>query len=144
MEDMEVSINAILGLVSDNSMKLLEKMASFSIDILVDSGSTHNFLDPSVASAVNLNVKTDSVIEVKVANVQNLSSKGYGQKVINIQGTKFLIIFHILPFGGCDIVLGVEWLKNLGPIKWNFANMSIQFLFKGGEFNLQGINSTEV
>lgn len=37
VEEMEVSINAILGLVSSNSMKLLGMIGPYLVDILVDS-----------------------------------------------------------------------------------------------------------
>lgn len=104
---MEVSINAISGLANTNYMKLLGKMASFSMEILVGSGSTHNFLDSSVAFAINMHVKIDSMMEVKVANGKKLLSKGYGQEMVHVQGTKFLIPFHILTLRGYDIVLGV-------------------------------------
>jgi hypothetical protein len=29
--------------------------------------------------------------------------------------------------GGCDIVLGVEWLRNLGPILMDFKELTMQF-----------------
>ncbi|XP_035545021.1 uncharacterized protein LOC108988431 [Juglans regia] len=44
------------------------KISSFSVEILVDSGSTHNFLDPLVLEATNLKVVNDVGLQVKVAN----------------------------------------------------------------------------
>lgn len=99
MEEMEVSFHAILGLIGNNLMKLVSKIDSFSRDILVDLESTHNFLNP--------------FMEVKVVNGQKLFSKGHGQEVIKVQGVKFLVPFYILPLGGCDVVLEIQWLKTL-------------------------------
>lgn len=45
VEEMEVSIYVILGSISYNSMKLLGKIGTFSVEILMDSKSTYNFLD---------------------------------------------------------------------------------------------------
>lgn len=73
----------------------------------MDSGSIHNFLDPLV-------VATNLTKEVKVANGQKLCNEGYGQKGVKIQGAEFLISFHVLHLGGCDIGLRVQWLKTLG------------------------------
>lgn len=49
-------------------MKLLGTMGSFSLDILVDSRSTHNSLDSSMASSIKMKILTDVFMEVKVAN----------------------------------------------------------------------------
>ena len=32
-----------------------------------------------------------------------------------------------LPLGGCDVVLGTQWLRTLGPILWDFAELWMQF-----------------
>ena len=36
-----------------------------------------------------------------------------------------------LPLGGCDVVLGAQWLRTLGPILWYFAEICMQFLVNG-------------
>lgn len=55
-KEMDVAIHAIFGSFNKYSMRILEKMGSFLVDILVDLGSTHNFLDPSVASTIKLKI----------------------------------------------------------------------------------------
>lgn len=45
---------------------------------------------------------------------------------------------------GCDIVLGVQWLKTLGPINWGFSSMSISFCVGKVKMSLQGLNSDNV
>ena len=32
-----------------------------------------------------------------------------------------------IDMGGCDIVLGVEWLRTLGPILMDFKELTMQF-----------------
>lgn len=65
---MEVSYHAISGLFGSNSMKLFGKIGFFSLDILVDSESTHNFLDLSIASSIKMRILIDAFMEVKVTN----------------------------------------------------------------------------
>lgn len=97
-------------------MKLLGKIGPFCVEKLVVSVSTHNFLDPMVAEATKVNLIKDSTLPVKVANGEQIMSQGGCHEIILIQGTKLLVLFHVLTLGGYDIVLGVQWLKTLGPI----------------------------
>lgn len=65
---MEVSIHAISGVVSLNSMKLMGKFGASQMEILMDSRSTHNFLVPLVVQTSKLKVLNDLIMQVCVAN----------------------------------------------------------------------------
>lgn len=41
-------------------------------------------------------------------------------------------------------MLGVQWLKLLGPINWDFTNMTMQFVVQGNELTLKGLNFEEI
>ena len=41
--------------------------------------------------------------------------------------------------GGCDILLGVEWIRNLGPILMDFKDLTMQFDQEGQQYKFQGI-----
>ena len=41
-----------------------------------------------------------------------------------------------LPLGGCDVVLGAQWLRTLGPILWDFAELWMQFSINGTKHTL--------
>jgi len=41
--------------------------------------------------------------------------------------------------GGCDIVLGVEWLCTLGPVTMDFKEIYMSFTKEGHVQTLQGI-----
>jgi hypothetical protein len=47
-------------------------------------------------------------------------------------------IFSI-EMGGCDIVLGVEWLCTLGPILMDFKELTMQFQQEGQRYHFQGL-----
>ena len=34
-----------------------------------------------------------------------------------------MFAFHL---GGCDVVLGAQWMRTLGPILWDFAELSLE------------------
>jgi len=41
--------------------------------------------------------------------------------------------------GGCDIVLGAYWLRNLGPILMDFKDLTMKFDQEGHQYKFQGI-----
>jgi hypothetical protein len=43
--------------------------------------------------------------------------------------------------GGCEIVLGAEWLRTLGPILMDFQNLTMQFDQGGHKYKFQGITA---
>ena len=69
--------------------------------ILIDSGSTHNFIDVILVSHLHINVDTSQVLEVKVANGNLIKPQGVFEEVpIWLQGHEFLVHLHVLPIGG--------------------------------------------
>nr|DAD45832.1 TPA_asm: hypothetical protein HUJ06_004062 [Nelumbo nucifera] len=59
----------------------------------------------------------DSAFEVMVASGEKLQAAGKCLQVpIKVQGTTIVADFYLLPLPGYDAVLGINWLKSLGPI----------------------------
>jgi hypothetical protein len=44
-----------------------------------------------------------------------------------MQGLVFRTDLFILPLAGCDVVLGIQWLRTLGPILWDFTKLQMEF-----------------
>jgi hypothetical protein len=58
---------------------------------------------------------------VRITNGQEIASSGRNREVeIKMQGYVFRTNLFILPMTSCDIVLGIQWLRTLGPILWDF------------------------
>ena len=57
-----------------------------------------------------------------------------------VQGVEFCIHFHVLALGGCDAVLGTQWLSTLGDIQWNFKLLTMCFWYRNQQVLLQGLN----
>jgi hypothetical protein len=47
-----------------------------------------------------------------------------------------------IDMGGCDIVLGVEWLRTPGPILMDFKELTMQFNQEGQQYKFQGITTS--
>nr|GEU89435.1 hypothetical protein [Tanacetum cinerariifolium] len=106
---------------------------------LIDSGSTHIFLDLKVAKKLGCKLKATCLMDVSVANGQVMSSlyecKGF---TWTLQGVEFTSDVFILPLGGCELVLGVQWLSILGDIKWNFKDLIMDFVYNYRRMVLRG------
>jgi len=46
---------------------------------------------------------------------------------------------EVLPLAGCDIVLGIQWLRVLGPILWDFQQLTMKFQYGHADCMLQGL-----
>jgi len=90
VETPKISIHAILGSPSLNTMRIVGIIQHQMVVILVDSGSTDNFLDPAIVFKARLPTLTSKVIVVKVANGQLMSGEGTCPAVsIRVQGNTF-------------------------------------------------------
>ena len=57
---------------------------------------------------------------------------------VHIQRHSFTIDFHILPLCGADVVLGVQWLKTLGPVLTDYTSLNMKFIMGGKLIELKG------
>ncbi|GKD17539.1 putative mitochondrial protein [Tanacetum coccineum] len=105
------------------TMRVTGKVGKHKIHILVDCGSTHNFLDDSVAKRVGCFLKDTCPLAVTVGGRKELiSTKACKDFVWQLQGETFKGDMMILPLGVCEMVLDaieamVKELLEAGVIK---------------------------
>ena len=56
-----------------------------------------------------------------------------------MKGTIFRVDFYILPLDGCNIVLGIQWLRLLWPILWDFDHLTMEFQYGEVQCLLKGL-----
>jgi hypothetical protein len=141
----EISLHAISGSVAPKTMRLVGWIRNHRVVILIDSGSTHNFIDLHAIPKLSLGEIIPLNLKVRVANGDTLSSSGRCPSVtIRVQGTSITSEFFLLSLEGCDVVLGVEWLRTLGPILWDFTAMSMHFSLNSCPITLTGLSPSEL
>jgi hypothetical protein len=113
-------------------MQLEELVHDVRLIVLLDSGSTHNFIDTTAARRANITLLHHTGIHIVVAIGHHLTSPG-GCKGLNISidDEPFAIDYYGLDLGSYDMVLGVQWLELLGPILWDFGKCTMAFVRAG-------------
>lgn len=107
-------------------------MARSKVTILIDGGSTHNFIHARMAKFLGLPTAKAQALKVMVGDGAVLACEEICPNVaVEIQGQIFDVDLHVLPIGGADVVLGIQWLKQLGPIITNYDSLTMQFFHKG-------------
>ena len=95
---------------------------------LVDIGSTHNFLPEATMHHLTLQPTGGEQFRVTVANVDRLRCHGLARDVpITIGDERFPITCAGIDLGCFDFILGVDFLRTLGPILWDFDALTITF-----------------
>lgn len=127
-EEVDISLHVIIESPNPKTMKVEVKLNGCNFIALIDIGSTHNFLHPIVATRVGLNVSKYKPIRVNITNGSRLWSEGSRSDVkLLIQGDQFITHVYVIQLEGCDIVLGIQWLKSLRPILWDFSALIMKF-----------------
>ena len=52
---------------------------------------------------------------------------------------EFQADLRLIPLGGCDVVLGIQWIVELGPILLDLKNLRMEFIVDGRKFILRGV-----
>jgi hypothetical protein len=141
--DMEEDAKAEdLGIDISSTMKLQVRVKDRTLVALVDTGSTHTFIREAVATQLGLQVTPSPGLSVKVANGDNITGSGiYSKLQIAIAEETFHVTCYGLPLAGFNIVLGVQWLRSLGPILWNFNALSMEFWRLGRKVRWVGLGA---
>ncbi|KAL4348542.1 hypothetical protein GQ457_17G027610 [Hibiscus cannabinus] len=108
------------------------------LSILVDSGSTHSFVNPGWAKEGTKVIPTSPLV-ITVANGEKLYSKAKSRQLMwKMHGHTFEHDFRVLSMGGSDMVLGVDWMRRYSPISMDFNNMTLSFQKDGEQIVLKG------
>jgi hypothetical protein len=80
---------------------------------------------------------------VAVANGDKIDCHGLANSLRLCVGPDiFTMDSYAIPLDSFDIILGVQFLRTLGPILWDLANMNMAFWKNGYQVLWKGLNST--
>ena len=64
--------------------------------------------------------------------------------LVPLIGMYVYVDFHVLPICGADVVLGVQWLKSLGPVLTDYATLTMKFISNDKLIELKGDRDTSI
>lgn len=135
----KISMNALAGQFHPSTLKVTGKCGKKEVKVLVDNGSNNNFINPIVAGKLKLVQSPIMEFKVGTGSGAYLLCKSKCEGVtINIQGHDFKVDLFVLEIKGADVVLGVQWLIELGLIITDYRELTMQFNYGGQKVRLQG------
>ncbi|KAJ3705864.1 hypothetical protein LUZ61_009569 [Rhynchospora tenuis] len=142
-EEGEVIEQAIISMYATektqvNTMKFKGQIGNIPVCTLVDSGSTQSFVNPEVVKGLQLPVRRTSPMVVMVANGHTMVTDMQCDALnFSIQGHEFVKDVRLLSVQGYDMILGLDWLKELGPMQIDWGKGRLQFNNAGKTVALQ-------
>nr|GMC80247.1 dynamin-related protein 1C [Ipomoea batatas] len=139
VEHPEISLHAITGATNGTTIRVNLRLNNCPITALIDSRSTHNFVDSATAKQLELNIRGCPYLQVAVANGEGITGLGVCEDVLlQKDSVSFPINLYVIPLAGFEIVLGVHWLRTLGAILWDFTALTMSFAYNGQPVTWQG------
>jgi hypothetical protein len=123
-----ISLNDLTGFSAPQTLKIIGYIKHRKVIILVDSGSTHNFVHHHISQETNCYIRAVNNFQIMIANGGSMKCGRHCENV-HLQIGDYHLKSHMfaIDMGSCDIVLGADWLKTLGPILMDFKKLTMQF-----------------
>ena len=101
------------------------------ITILIEMGSTTNFLNSKLAVRISLPIENRCRFDVNVTDrrILNCDHRRLQEKLL-LQDQEIITDFFLLPLNNHEAMLRIKWLTTLGDISWNFKQLIIKFYSK--------------
>jgi hypothetical protein len=130
----------LVGINAPQTLNIEGYIKNKKVIVLIDSGSTHNFIHYKLAKSLNCFIYLAPEFQVMIANGGTINCLGKFHKIYITMGEYVMNSLMIsIPMGGADIVLGVQWLQSLGTMDFNFQELFMKFSLEGKEIELRGI-----
>jgi hypothetical protein len=104
----EISFHALVGTAHSQTFQVIGNIGNQKVIVLIDWGSTHNFIEQSVVTKFGLQMVCGKSVQVTVRNKEIIECTGcYMGLSLSIQGFIVQVNFYVLPEATCQAILGV-------------------------------------
>ncbi|RWV81670.1 hypothetical protein GW17_00056890 [Ensete ventricosum] len=116
-QPVDYTVHALAGYSNPWTMKVGGLLKQQPITVLIDTGSTNNFLNSKVAACLALQIEGCNKFDVKVVDGRILNcDQRCPQVKLLLQDQEVVANFFLLPIDEYEAVLGIEWLIMVGDI----------------------------
>lgn len=113
----QLSLNSLTCHLAPKTLRFVATISGRDVVLLVDEGSTHNFIQQQLVTQLGLSSWPTTPLCVMVGNGQQLDCNSICEAIsISIQAIEFWVDLYILPISDTNVVLGVQWFKSLGLV----------------------------
>lgn len=103
-----INLHTLSGHLAPETLRLLGHIAAQQVVILVDGGSTHNFIQEHLVHQLGRSPCTTTPLKVMVDNGHQLDCHLLHEAIpLHVQNVTFTVDLHVLPLCGANLVLGV-------------------------------------
>jgi hypothetical protein len=135
-----LSAHALAGTDSPAALRLPVTVGNQVMLLLLDSGSSHSFINKNFAVRIGAATVPIPGVHVKLANGQLVTcDEMVSQLEWHCQGNKFHTDLRLLDLGAYDGVLGMDWLDSFSPMNCDWRGKAISFDYQGNWITLQGV-----
>ena len=126
--DYHLFYNALKGSSGLGAIRFHGTINGVTIHILLDSGSSNNFLHPRIANFWKLPIEPAPNFQVLVGNGHLLVIEGLVKQLeVMTQGHYLHLLVYLLPIAGADLVLGTTWLATMGPHILDYSKLTLKY-----------------
>jgi len=134
--------NAMKSTTVRDTIRFTGFIQGHKIQILIDGGSSDNFIQPRVAKFLHLPIYQTPQLKVLVGNGEQLECQGKVQNIpVQIQGHSLYILAYVLPIAAAELVLESQWLATLDTHLVNYKECFLTFYINGELITLHGETS---
>ena len=95
-DEAKLSLNILTGTQKPTTMQLMAWIGKHEVSLLVDSGPSHNFVNPNVMKRVGMRGSEIEPFDVRVANGENLQCGEVVKNIkINVQGVRVVTDLYV-------------------------------------------------
>ncbi|XP_059068636.1 uncharacterized protein LOC131859112 [Cryptomeria japonica] len=110
--------------------------------VMLDSGSTNNFIDATLVEKRGLQTEKHEGFDVKVAGGTNLSSTHKVPKLsISLGNYTVTDDFYVIVLAETNVVLGIQWMETLGEYTQSFKRLEFSFKIDDKKVVLRGMSN---
>jgi len=106
----------------------------YTVQVLLDIGSSDNFIRPCLVKFLGLTVESALYFKVVVGIGHFLTCEGKTRQIpLQIQEHTINVYTFLLPVADAEVILGASWLAKLGPHAVDYSDLTIK-LYDGPNF----------